>query len=129
MNNYVEFETLKGKTLKSIEGAEEQSERIEFKTTDGEIYCLLHVQDCCESVSVEDICGDVEDLIGTPITMAEEVSNYDDPPTSKYGNNYNPESYTWTFYKIGTKKGDITIRWYGDSNGCYSEMATFVKTK
>lgn len=87
----------------------------------GERWQMRHDQDCCESCSIEDIVGDLEDLVGAPIAIAEESTNSDgsgDP------SNYN-ESFTWTFYRLATVKGYVTIRWYGSSNGYYSETASF----
>ena len=121
-----EFEDLKGLTLKSITGNKGDKE-IVFETVDGIKYKLLHYQDCCESVLVEDICGELEDLIDSPILLAEEVShdhdvNPDGVTVPKY-----QDSFTWTFYKLATMKGAVTIRWYGKSNGWYSEDVDFYK--
>ena len=78
-------------------------------------YVLYHSQDCCESVVVEEIIGDLEDLVWGPMLIAKEDTNADDPGTC------NSESYTWTFYSFATFKGYVTIRFLGESNGYYSE--------
>lgn len=111
-----DISVLKGKTLTKIEN--DYIDELIFYTTGGEIYKMYHEQNCCESVTIEDINGDINDLIGSPITMAEEVTE-DDPNAD--------ESGTWTFYKFATNKGYVTIRWYGESNGYYSEYVDFIK--
>lgn len=119
----MEFSTLIGKTLTEIENSDDE---IIFYTTGGEVFRLYHAQSCCENVTVEDICGDLIDLIGTPLTMAEEVTSKENPEGVEKGYRY---SFTWTFYKMATVKGSVTIRWYGESNGCYSESVDFAKVR
>ena len=63
------FSELVGKTLKSVNG-KAGGDEITFFTEEGEVYRLYHSQVCCESVTVEDIVGDLQDLIGSPILMA-----------------------------------------------------------
>jgi hypothetical protein len=119
----MKFKDLKGKTILSIE-ISENKDRITFFCDDGLAYSMSHYQDCCENVSIEDICGDLEDLIGNPLLIAEEVisENVNPPDKANFANDY---SFTWTFYKLDTIKGGVTIRWYGESNGYYSESVTF----
>lgn len=122
----ISFSDLIGKTLVRIEGAERGSERITLTTATGDRYLMWHRQDCCESVEVEDVCGDVADLIGSPILMAEEVTHEnEDPPGVTVEDMYRDESFTWTFYKLATISGSVTIRWLGSSNGYYSESVEF----
>jgi hypothetical protein len=94
---------------------------IYFETLDGQTVVMYHEQDCCEDVSIEDICGDLEDLLDSPIILAEEVANKNDSPKDEE----NDDSWTWTFYKLGTNRGSVTFRWYGVSNGYYSESVNF----
>lgn len=114
------FEDLKGHTLSAVENIDDQE--IVFTLESGEKYALYHEQDCCEFVRVEDICGELEDLVGVPLLMAEEVSNEPEPPVPS---DYYDDSHTWTFYKLATIKGYVTIRWLGQSNGYYSESVDF----
>jgi len=118
---------LKGLTLTDIkvftrDNLGDTQEIIEFVATSGERFHMFHEQDCCESVTIDEIIGDLTDLIGDPILLAESVDNLDEigPIDDR-----NHESYTWTFYKLSTIKGNVTIRWYGSSNGYYSEAVTF----
>ena len=111
----VEFSVLVGQTLVSVEKITD--DQILFKTTDGKTYRMFHLQDCCESVTIEDINGDLNDLVDSKILKAEESSNRGEVEHGDY--------CTWTFYHIRTMKGTVVIRWYGTSNGYYSEHADF----
>jgi len=121
-----DFSALVGKTLASVQGAV-GDEEMTFACTDGSEYRLYHSQDCCESVNVEDIIGDVADIIGSPILKAEEATSSENPPDAKKETIEYQDSFTWSFYKIDTIKGGVTIRWYGSSNGYYGETADFVE--
>jgi hypothetical protein len=112
---------LKGKNLIAIEHDEDF---IRFITSRGEVYELSHTQDCCESVYIEDICGDLDDLLVYPLEEVEEVVSREEPEDMKE-KDYRDSSETWTFYKLRTHKGAVTIRWYGSSNGYYSESVDF----
>jgi hypothetical protein len=113
--------TLQGKTLISISTI--NNEEILFSTSDNEQYVMFHRQGCCEGVWLQDVVGDFNDLIGSPLLLVEESSNSDDAPVTEY----TPESYTWTYYKFATIKGYVDLRWFGQSNGWYSESVNFVK--
>ena len=120
----LKFEDLVGMTLKEIKG-EAGDDEIIFITESNRTFKLHHYQDCCESVTVEDICGDLNDLIGSPILVAEEVNNESDVNPEGVAVPEYQDSFTWTFYKLDTNKGGVTIRWYGESNGYYSEAVDF----
>lgn len=116
----VPFSHILGKTITKIEGGI-GDEVITFHTDDG-YYEMYHSQDCCESVYVENITGDLKDLIGSPILLAEESTSDVNPEGVEIAYQ---DYFTWTFYKLATIKGYVDIRWYGESNGYYSESVDF----
>lgn len=103
-----------GRTFVRVTGAIGDGE-MTFETAEGERFMFAHSQDCCESVDINDITGDLEDLVGEPLLIAEEVSGATEPDAEHC------ESYTYTFYKFATRKGYVDVRWLGESNGYYSE--------
>ncbi len=119
----IELKEIIGKTITKITGKVGDNE-LRFDMSDGKAYLLHQHPDCCATVDVEDICGDLDDLIGSPILQAEATSsegkNPEGVPVPE-----GQDSFTWTFYKFATDKGYVTIRWYGESNGYYSEEVYF----
>ena len=121
---------LLGKTLTSINITHdsEGNDTIIFECDDGEKYVMYHDQECGENVYIEDICGNLAELIGYPLTMAEDISNEFDDPEKDHANDWG-NCHTWTWYKLANRKGYVTIRWYGESNGYYSEDVDFAIVK
>jgi hypothetical protein len=124
-DNAKEFGMLVGQTIESV--GQIDNESILFRTIEGRVYKLCHSQDCCESVYIESVTGDLQNLIGTPITLAEEATSDKNPPDAKPETIEYQESFTWTFYKLATVKGYVDIRFYGSSNGYYSESVDFIE--
>lgn len=115
------FKDLIGKTIVDIKGAEKGSDEIIFTFDDNIKVKMFHRQNCCETVIVEDVCGDIQDLLNTPIIKASEDTNSESDPEGCGTITFRDDSFTWTFYNLATIKGYVTIRWFGTSTGYYSE--------
>ncbi len=109
------IQELMGETLINVKQVEDS--QLIFECESGNRYLMYHDQDCCECVYLADICGTFERLYGSPLVMAEEVTNHSSTDGS---------STTWTFYKLATANGYLTLRWIGTSNGYYSERVMVV---
>ena len=119
VGNYIydnPFGSLVGETLSRVIVSDSGDDYIIFVTDRGDALKMYHSQQCCENVSIDDINGDIDDLVGVPILVADERSAEDENAS---------ESGTWTFYTIRTIKGTVDVRWYGYSNGYYSEAVDF----
>ena len=112
METNINISEFVGKTFVSINV---RDEFIDFLTDKKEEYQMYHEQD---RWYVDDICGNIVDLLESPILKAEERTSNDN---RKEGQEYYEDSFMWTFYEIATIKGSVTIKWYGESNGYYSE--------
>ncbi len=120
MMDDIQFNELIGKTIINITGIEDIDEEttIKFTCSDGTMYVMEHDRECCESVTLDDVVGDVNDILNYPILIAEECTNSDNPKDEE-------DYFTWTFYKLATIKGYLDIKWYGRSNGYHSESVEF----
>ena len=67
------FQEMIGQVMESVSGGV-GGDRMVFEAANGRKFEFFHEQDCCEDVHIEDIIGDVNDLIGVPILEAEQVS-------------------------------------------------------
>ncbi len=115
------IEELVGKTMAKVYKQYTYRDELVFETVDGRTFKFYHQQDCCEDVVIDDIVGDLNDLVGSPILLAEEsVSD-----SEYYEDGY--LSNTWTFYKFATIKGYVDVKWHGSSNGYYSESVDFAE--
>jgi hypothetical protein len=113
------FTDLVGQTLKEVRVRETGRDAITFELEDGRKFLMQHNQNCCEVVDLDDIDGLLPDLVG-PVLNAIEVTSTDAGPRDD-----DDGHYTWTFYRITTNKGTVVLRWYGTSNGHYSETVDF----
>lgn len=109
--HYVNINEFVGHTFTHIIRAN-ADQNLLFITDDGAIFNMHHEQECCEHVYLADVCGSLDDLCFSPILTAEARIKRDSNDC---------ESSTWTFYELATMKGYVTLRWYGESNGYYSE--------
>ena len=109
-----------GETIVSVSGNRHDEEFV-VRTTSGLVFTFYHSQDCCEDVYLEEIIGDIDDLIGHTVVMAEETCSNDEVVGSSC---YQGESFTWTYYRMATERGLVVLRFFGSSNGYYSESVS-----
>jgi hypothetical protein len=143
---YVTMNDLEGLVFRTVEQVDcGNGDELHFTTLDGQLYSMFHDQDCCEDVHLDDIVGDLQDLINTPILSARESADSDMVDAqrsimdgedfvmhklSTFDEQVTPQSNdseTWTFYLFRTIKGSVTLRWHGSSNGYYSESVAIHK--
>jgi hypothetical protein len=116
------MEKIKGQTPVEINGMKEGSEKVEIITAEGGKLTIVYEHDCCAGCEIVQVDGDPMDLLGAPLLMCEEDGNVGEQESKD--KEYPDESFTWTFVKFASVHGYVTLRWYGSSNGYYSEAPT-----
>jgi hypothetical protein len=115
------IQSMIGRVFKKVDKSDDELIFIPVNENESSVV-FYHDQDCCETVRIEEIFGDLSDLENTPILDAREDSP-DDPNVSKFylltDETLDEYSY-WYFYNFRTIKGSVTVRWFGSSNGYYS---------
>lgn len=95
-------------------------DRMVFVLNDGTAFVLHNESEgdygCDVSIHLVDIEGDLFDLIDRPLVVSETASHR--PPEKCC------DSETWTYYRIATPKGMVSLRWHGRSNSYYSESVS-----
>ncbi len=123
MTDELDVGILVGKKFSKVSVNGKTDQEVVFQN-DQEQFKLFHDQDCCESVSVEKITGDIANLVDSEILEA----TRDNPNLPQKDEGYE-DSHTWSHFFFRTAKGIVEILWYGTSNGYYSESVDFAKTK
>lgn len=113
-----DFSMLRGLTIKEIivNKTGYWDESIVFVTDKGRIFKMHHNPSCCETVLIHDIVGDMDAVLNSPILQAEKSCSDNDTVC---------HSELWTFYRLATVNGFLTISWYGESNGQYTVEVSF----
>ena len=113
LDDHLGLGVLVGQNLSSVK---EAGEAVVFTLTDGRRYKLYHESDCCESVDLEEVDGNLTDLHGlVTVAMSEEEA----------GESTHDDSCTITTIRIATETATVTMTWRGESNGYYRETPTF----
>ena len=94
------------------------NDRVRIELENGSAFIMEHDQECCESVYITDGKNEMRELVGYKIVDATcEVSEGE----SEYG------SATKTDFTFKTDEKTVVLRWFGESNGYYSESVDFYR--
>lgn len=116
----VPFESLRGKALESVVGLYKGSDCVEFECTDGSIF-YMKPPFTTSSVRIEDIGGEITDIVGIEILIAE-VKSF---PGSVIDYRSNSILYTRIVYVMITTEGILHIHWYAVSNDHHIKKVGF----
>jgi hypothetical protein len=120
------FETIQNYTVGDIEDvlheicifAQRFNDKVIFIFANGCFFTIAHEQEVTEDVTLVDMNGDLDDFIFYPLLLCEtRTSNVPEEQLTR------DSSETWTFHTLRCLGGSLDLRWFGSSNGYYSETA------
>jgi len=120
-----EFKDLVGEILDHVDifpKDKENPSEIILTTRSGKKFKIYHSQDCCEHVFLESVQGEWKELIGQTIN---EVSNLEKDASDEEQYNH----ATRTILKFKADYDTVITKWYGSSNGYYSESVNIRELK
>lgn len=107
-----DLDNLKTKSIKKIIGLDEGSHEVVFIFDPGKV-CLHNEWDCCETVVIDKIFGDVSDIINSPIidVKISDKENYLNilAPEDDNDNFFGP-TIEYRYYTIVTEEGQLSFR-------------------
>lgn len=107
---------------KIVTHIDESGDEIMITVEDGTKYHLYHSQSCCENVEIYDsVNGELHELVGKKLMLIEHDEKYTDDEIPEDVDIQPYDSYTWTEISFTTNEKTIISRWFGESNGYYSE--------
>lgn len=107
----VEKDVLVGEVLTHVD-VDETAGEILLTTKSGRQFMLHHEQDCCESVTIKSTEGDWKKLLHKKL---KEVKWEEEGDSTDYG------TCTRTDITFIVNRHTVVSKWFGESNGYYSE--------
>tara|TARA_R110000751_G_C13585531_1_gene460376 strand:- start:81 stop:452 length:372 start_codon:yes stop_codon:yes gene_type:complete len=118
---YLNIDVLDDQLIKNINSNGGCDDQIVFTLEDDTEIKFHHQQDCCESVGIDTINGDLSSLINARI-----VSTHRDVNSEAEVCGDSKTTTTDTF--ISENGNCVTVTWVGVSNGYYSEGVNITRT-
>lgn len=103
---------------------ESDTEEVRIVLADGRNVRLYHCQDCCESVEIAQIDGDLQRLVGHELQAAYMTYEEKDPAGMDWCDRLDV-CLAHNFLHLRSHAGDVCVRWDGWQSGYYSDSITF----
>ena len=108
-----------GRKVLAVSGTQHLSEEVRIMVEDTGVLTFKHEPDCCEKVVL--VVDDKDDFFGLKGATIIGLELAESGVKREVKDEFVGDSETWTFLRLCTSQGPYTFRFYGSSNGYYSE--------